>query len=125
MRRVLAGAVLAVWLGTTGCARSARPDGRDDGLGEGSASYYGAGLHGRLTASGERFNKNELTAAHRTLRFGTCVEVEHLGNGKRVKVRINDRGPFVQGRLIDVSEAAGRALGMFEQGVARVRLRLC
>ncbi|MHB8872499.1 MAG: septal ring lytic transglycosylase RlpA family protein [Myxococcaceae bacterium] len=94
-------------------------------LGEGLASYYGAGLHGRPTASGERFDKEQLTAAHRSLPFGTCVQVLYLKTGRSVKVRVNDRGPFVGGRIIDVSEAAARELGLLSAGVGRVRLSRC
>jgi len=93
--------------------------------GEGLASYYGAGLQGRPTANGERFDKEQLTAAHKTLPFGTCVEVTSLSNGKSVRVRVNDRGPYVGGRIIDLSEAAARELGLISAGVGRVRLRPC
>jgi rare lipoprotein A len=89
------------------------------------ASYYGPGLHGRPTANGETFDKNGFTAAHRKLAFGTCVEVQNLANNRTVKVRVNDRGPYVDGRIIDVSEAAARALGMLDTGVAKVRLSRC
>jgi rare lipoprotein A len=95
------------------------------GYGEGLASFYGAGLHGRPTANGERFDKEALTAAHKTLPFGTCVEVTSLTNGRSVRVRINDRGPYVAGRIIDLSEAAARQLGMISSGVSRVRLDAC
>lgn len=94
-------------------------------LGEGLASYYGGALRGHRTANGERFDPDALTAAHRTLAFGTCLRIENAGNGRSVQVRVNDRGPFVQGRLVDVSEAAARALDFVRQGVARVRLFLC
>lgn len=109
------------------CVRApAAVPGREDQLiGSGMASYYGAGLHGRLTASGERFDKGELTAAHRRLPFGTCVVVVNAQSGRSVRVRVNDRGPFVEGRVIDVSEAAARQLGMLEKGVIRVRLYRC
>ncbi len=91
----------------------------------GQASWYGGKLHGRKTASGERFNKNALTAAHRTLPFGTKVRVTNLRNQKSVVVRINDRGPFGRrGRIIDISEAAAEAIGMKRAGVVRVRLRV-
>jgi rare lipoprotein A len=73
------------------------------------ASWYGPGFHGRLTANGERFNRNALTAAHRTLPFGTIVRVTY--RGKSVVVRINDRGPFIKGRTIDLSEAAAKKIG--------------
>lgn len=94
-------------------------------LGRGLGSYYGAGLQGQLTASGERFDKEALTAAHRTLPFGSCVRVESVATGRAVNVRVNDRGPFVAGRIIDVSEAAARALGMISAGVGQVRLSRC
>lgn len=94
-------------------------------LGEGLASYYGPGLHGRKTASGERFDQNALTAAHRTERFGTCLRVVNMENGKSVEVRVNDRGPFKAERIIDVSLAAARKLDMVAKGLARVRLYRC
>ncbi len=107
-----------------GCVTSGSA-GRGDGLGEGLASYYGAGLHGRPTANGETFDKHQLTAAHRTLPFGTCVHVVSLQTGRSVKVRINDRGPFVGNRLIDLSEAAAGELGMLSAGVGQVKLSRC
>ena len=88
----------------------------------GEASYYGRAFAGNPTASGEPFNPTELTAAHRSLPFGTRVRVTNLRNGQSVIVRINDRGPFVQDRIIDVSRAAARAIGMIRRGSARVRL---
>ncbi|HME60189.1 MAG TPA: septal ring lytic transglycosylase RlpA family protein [Candidatus Binatia bacterium] len=88
----------------------------------GVASWYGPRFHGKLTASGEVFNQNELTAAHRTLPWGSKVKVINLTNGKSVEVRINDRGPFEKGRIIDVSRAAARALGMLKSGIAQVRI---
>src|SRR5688500_2730559 len=78
---------------------------------EGGASFYGASFEGRRTASGERFDPDELTAAHPTLPFGTRVRVTNLGNDKTVVVRINDRGPYRRGRIIDVSYRAARKLG--------------
>jgi rare lipoprotein A len=86
----------------------------------GVASWYGPGFHGRLTANGERFNTNSLTAAHRTLPFGTRVRVTNATTGRSVVVRINDRGPFTRGRVIDLSKAAARAIGV--TGVAQVVL---
>jgi rare lipoprotein A len=88
----------------------------------GIASQYGVGdgYHGRRTASGERFNTYALTAAHRTRALGSVVTVTNLANGRSVQVRINDRGPFVRGRIIDLSRAAANALGM--GGTARVRV---
>lgn len=88
----------------------------------GLASWYGAKHHGKRTASGEIFNQEHFTAAHRNLPWGTRVKVINLDNGKSVDVRINDRGPFKQGRIIDVSRAAARALGMVRQGIAPVRI---
>ena len=87
------------------------------------ASYYGEGFNGRPTANGEIFDMNAYTAAHKTLPFGTLVEVTNLENGRKVIVRINDRGPFVGNREIDVSKAAAIALDMLSSGVVRVRLR--
>lgn len=88
----------------------------------GFASWYGPGFHGNPSASGERFNQYALTAAHRTLPFGTRVVVTNLDNGQSVVVRINDRGPFHGNRLIDLSTGAARVLGLIQSGVARVRL---
>ena len=85
-----------------------------------TASWYGPGFHGRLTASGERFDQNALTAAHRTLSFGTRVRVTNHATGRSVVVRINDRGPFVGNRAIDLSRGAARAIGV--TGTARVSL---
>lgn len=93
-------------------------------LGSGIASYYGRRFHGRPTASGERFDMHALTAAHRTLPFGSLVEVTNPRNGRSVIVRVNDRGPFVRGRTIDVSRAAAEQLGMISRGHARVDLAL-
>lgn len=94
-------------------------------LGEGIASFYGPGLHGNLTANGERFNQHAMTAAHRKLSFNTCVQVVNLANGRKVRVRVNDRGPYIDGRIIDVSKAAAAKLDMLDKGVARVRLYRC
>jgi rare lipoprotein A len=89
---------------------------------EGIASWYGDPYHGRRTASGEVYDKNKMTAAHRTLPFNTLVLVHNLENGKDVKVRINDRGPFVKDRIIDLSFAAARKIGMVGTGSAHVRI---
>ena len=89
-------------------------------LGEGVASYYGAELAGNRTASGERFNPSAMTAAHRTLPFGTTVVVTHLGNGRSTRAVVEDRGPFIQGRIIDLSPRLAEHLGMIRQGVAPV-----
>ena len=106
-----------------GCATTAplaeRRD-RDDRVG--LASYYAGEHHGRVTASGERFDMDAMTGAHRSLPFGTRVRVTNLENGRRVVVRITDRGPFRRGRIIDLSYAAARRLRMVHEGTARVRL---
>jgi rare lipoprotein A len=88
----------------------------------GIASWYGPDFHGKRTANGEVYNMYDYTAAHKTLPFGTYVRVQNLDNGRSVVVRINDRGPFVKDRIIDLSYAAARALGMVGPGTARVRL---
>jgi rare lipoprotein A len=90
----------------------------------GVASYYGTKYHGRQTASGEVFNMNELTAAHPKLKFGTKVKVTHLANNRSVTVRINDRGPFVKGRVIDLSQAAAEELQMVHAGLAQVKIEI-
>jgi rare lipoprotein A len=87
----------------------------------GHASWYAMTS---LTASGERCDPNALTAAHRTLPFGTLVKVRNLSNGRSVVVRINDRGPFIKGRIIDLTRAAGSQLGMLSRGLARVSLTI-
>lgn len=91
-------------------------------LGRGLASWYGPELHGRRTASGERFDKGGLTAAHRTLPFGARVCVRSMVNGKVVMVRVNDRGPFVRDREIDLSQAAAQELGMVGLGIKPVEI---
>lgn len=90
----------------------------------GWASWYGEKFHGRRTASGEVYDMYQLTAAHKTLPLGTSVMVTHVNNGKSVEVTINDRGPFVRGRIIDLSYAAAKALEMVEEGVAKVRVEV-
>lgn len=91
---------------------------------QGVASFYSDRFQGRTTASGDAFDQRELTAAHRTLPFGTKVLVTRPDNGRQVEVMINDRGPFVSGRVIDLSKSAARALGMLRRGTARVQLSL-
>jgi rare lipoprotein A len=99
---------------------SAAPEFGETGL----ASWYGNPFHGRASASGEIYDMEQMTAAHRTLPFGTMVRVHDLDNEKSVDVRINDRGPFVDGRIIDLSHAAARAMEMIGPGTARVRLEI-
>ena len=130
---VVVGALLAVLL--SGCARAvSRPPGQPPLLtfvplpprppGQlGIASWYGPGFDGNPTASGEIYNQNALTAAHPTLPLGTPVEVLNLANGKSVRVRITDRGPFVRGRAIDLSHRAAQKLGMVQTGLSRVRIK--
>ena len=91
---------------------------------EGTASYYADRFNGRKTASGARFNANDLTAAHKTLSFGTKVVVTNKSNGRSVEVTINDRGPYAHGRMIDLSKGAAREIGMLGSGTARVELQV-
>jgi rare lipoprotein A len=127
-RRTLLGlTVLLALAGLAACTTAARarsvpvtPGQEESGL----ASWYGHPYHGRRTASGEVYDMARLTAAHRTFPFGTRVLVTSLATGRSVEVRINDRGPFADGRIIDVSYAAARVLGLVGPGVARVRVRV-
>src|SRR3954464_9704365 len=102
------------------CASSMPSEAQAAGVQRGNASWYGPGFHGRRTASGETFNQNALTAAHKSLPFGTRVRVVNQQTGGSVVVRINDRGPFVRGRIIDLSKASAQALGI--SGAAPVKL---
>jgi rare lipoprotein A len=88
----------------------------------GKASYYAEQFHGRKTASGETFNMNALTAAHKSYTFGTYLRVTNLSNGRSVIVKVNDRGPFVRGRIIDLSKKAAKELQMLRTGTANVRI---
>lgn len=90
----------------------------------GKASWYGGRFHGRTTASGEPFNKFAMTAAHKTLPFGTRVKVTNKNNGKSVVVRINDRGPYKRGRVIDLSRGAAELIGMIRSGVVPVQIEV-
>ena len=117
--------VASVSLLAAGCgatAANARP--RKGQQQKGKASWYGKNWHGRKTASGEPFDRRKLTAAHRRLPFGTIVRVTNLRNKRSVRVRINDRGPFIKGRIIDVSEAAARRLKMLRAGVVPVSIEI-
>ena len=119
MKRLLGACALLGVL--TGCAsHDIDPSGYDE---TGVASYYGARHHGKRTASGEPFDQNALTAAHRSLAFGSRVVVTNLSNNKTVVVRINDRGPHTRGRLIDLSRQAAQQLGMLSSGTAKVRVQ--
>jgi rare lipoprotein A len=118
---------LPLALGTllgAGCAHSPFP-GHGRILGEGLASFYGPGLYGKRTASGERLEPGAHVAAHRSLAFGTCLIVQTVSSGRTTRVHVADRGPFVNGRVLDVSEAAAEALGFRAQGVAVVRFWRC
>jgi rare lipoprotein A len=100
----------------------AKDTGRHTYVERGEASWYGPGFHGQRTASGAQFDQGKLTAAHPELPFGTQVTVTNLENGKKVKVKINDRGPFAEGRIIDVSKEAAKKLDMVSDGSAEVRI---
>jgi len=117
-----------VLIGAVGCGKPAvrvpSPPAAMLGAEVGIASWYGHPYHGRKAANGEIYDMNRLTAAHRTLPFNTRVRVRNLENAKSVEVRINDRGPFVRGRIIDLSRAAARSIDMLQSGTARVRLEV-
>ena len=127
MWRGVVGCVVAVTC-LSGCGlifgRSKPSEGHRGAAQEGTASWYGPGFHGNRTSSGEIYDQNDLTAAHQTLPLGTRVAVTNLQNGRTVEVRINDRGPFVKGRTIDLSYAAARSLGMLGPGTVPVRIEV-
>jgi rare lipoprotein A len=130
MTRALGAAAAVLLVVVAGCAhkkkaRAPLPISVPVGSSEvGLASWYGHPYHGRASASGEIYDMEKLTAAHRTLPFGTWVRVSNLDNRKVVDVRINDRGPFVASRVIDLSHAAARQIGMIGPGTAKVRLTI-
>ena len=128
MRRLMA---IALPLLLAMPAAAQEQDGSDDDaavsgeeIGSGMASYYGRELAGNRTASGEAFDPDDFTCAHRSLPFGTKVRVTNLANGQSVIVRVNDRGPWGRGRVIDISQAAAKEIGMHRSGTARVRMAL-
>jgi rare lipoprotein A (peptidoglycan hydrolase) len=124
-RRVVGGVVLAVSVTGCGSLRHAELAEARPGVTQiGTASWYGPGFHGNRTSSGEIYDQYELTAAHRTFPLGTRVSVTNLQNGREVEVRINDRGPFVKERTIDLSYAAARSLDMLGPGTAPVRIEV-
>lgn len=110
---LLACAILMISI--TACSRKVTQNGK--------ASYYADSFDGKRTASGETFRQRHLTAAHKSLPFGTRVKVVNMANGRSVKVRINDRGPFAPGRIIDLSKKAASRLGMLNTGVANVEIK--
>lgn len=124
LRFGLLGAVLLLAAGCGGSRGEKQATDLRDYSETGIASWYGKKYHGRTTASGEKFDMRKMTAAHKTLPFGVIVRVTNLDNGRRLKVKINDRGPFVEGRIIDLSRGAAKKLDMFKAGLARVRLEV-
>ncbi len=125
-RLTWAGALLLVLLLPAACASPTRPPAHGaQGFQEvGTASWYGGKFHGRRTANGDIYDQNGATAAHKTLPFGTRVRVVNLDNGRATVLRINDRGPFVRGRIIDVSRRAAEVLGFRTKGLARVGIQI-
>ena len=115
---------LVAALAACGAPPRPAPDHARPGVQRGLATYYGREHHGGPTASGERFDMHKLTAAHRTLPLGTRVRVTNTRNGRSVEVRINDRGPYGRGRIIDLSEAAARRLDMIDAGVVPVTVEV-
>ena len=113
---------LAITAVVLGCALGSAPAAAEETkpIQSGAASWYGPGSHGKRTANGERFNTHDLTAAHKTLPFGTKLRVTNERTGKSVVVRINDRGPYAHGRVIDLSKAAAQAVGI--EGVGQATL---
>ena len=122
MRRAMAMS-LALMLAIPAVAQDQIGGGETE-IGNGTASYYGRELAGNRPASGERFDPDQMTAAHPTLAFGSKVRVTNLSNGQSVIVRVNDRGPFGGRRVIDISQAAAKEIGMHRSGTARVSLTL-
>lgn len=109
--------IVFISLSTTACAKL-------NGTEVGKGSWYGKKFHGRLTASGEKYNMYALTAAHKTLPFNTMVEVTNLKNNRKIIVRINDRGPYAKERIIDLSYLAAKKLGYVSQGTAKLKIRV-
>ena len=118
----MAAAVAALCLSS--CAGSAPSFGERGYTEQGKASYYARKFQGRKMANGEPYRRRKLTAAHKTLPFGTKVKVTNLKTNETVKVKITDRGPFVRGRIVDLSEAAAKRVGMMKSGVAPVQVKV-
>jgi rare lipoprotein A len=125
MRAARIGTALAITslLGLSDCATT-RPTAGRPAPEVGVASYYGKAFHGRRTANGETYDMHALTAAHPSLPFGSRVRVTSLANGRSVVVRINDRGPHVKGRVIDLSHKAAKELGFLDRGTTKVRVEV-
>lgn len=119
MKRPFLFAIILIALSTS-CHRKSIPGG--SGTETGMASYYAETYNGKKTANGEIYNSSALTAAHKKLPFGTKVKVTNLANGKTVKVRVNDRGPFVAGRIIDLTKKAAKKIDMVTAGVVKVKI---
>ncbi len=122
--RGLGSAIVILALLVAGCATNRFEPPRPKATERGVASWYGKDFHGKPTASGETYDMHAMTAAHRELPLGTVVDVENLENGRHVRVVINDRGPFVRGRILDLSYGAAKKLGMAAAGLARVEIRI-
>jgi rare lipoprotein A len=125
-QRVYCLAALALWLllFAAGCSAHRFERNRPGAVQRGVASWYGADFHGRRTASGSIYDMHDMTAAHRELPLGSQVEVRNLENGRSVRVEITDRGPFKKGRIVDMSYAAAKDLGMLQKGTAKVELQI-
>ena len=122
MKKTLAAAALMTFLLPIGSDTQARDNLRQTQ--QGIASYYHDSLHGLKTASGQRYNKNRLSAAHKTLPLGTQIKVTDTRTGRSIIVKVNDRGPFVKGRVLDLSREAAKELGIIKKGVAKVELKV-
>lgn len=121
VKQLLTTGILAISLHTPATTKAKVPPGF---VQKGIASYYHDRFHGRKTASGEPYNKTAFTAAHKSLPLGTRVRVTSLRTGESIEVEINDRGPFVKGRIIDLSRRAARALGMLRKGLDKVEIEV-
>ncbi|WP_299818190.1 septal ring lytic transglycosylase RlpA family protein [uncultured Pontibacter sp.] len=122
LKQILILAVFAVSI--TSCASSSAGFGQRGYTEEGKASYYSRKLQGRKMANGEPYRRGKLTAAHKTLPFGTKVKVTNLQTNQTVKVKITDRGPYVSGRIVDLSEAAAKKIGSVKAGVVPVKMKV-
>ena len=117
-------AAAALCLLVAGCATNRYQPPKPRDTVRGLASWYGKDFHGKPTANGEIYDMHGISAAHRELPLDTVLDVTHLGNGRQVRVRVNDRGPFVRGRILDLSYGAAKQLNMVNEGVAKVEIRI-